>query len=56
MALEGVLILLGIIAFRFVMCGVVPFWLMPKLGVAVALPVIMCRARWCGKTSSLSAV
>jgi F-type H+-transporting ATPase subunit a len=36
-----VLILLGIIAVSVVMCGVVPFWLMPKLGVAVALPVIM---------------
>ncbi|MCZ2097636.1 MAG: FoF1 ATP synthase subunit a [Chloroflexota bacterium] len=35
------LILLGIIAVSVVMCGVVPFWLMPKLGVAVALPVIM---------------
>jgi len=39
--LKGVLILLGIIAVSVVMCGVVPFWLMPKLGVAVALPVIM---------------
>lgn len=39
--MKGVLILLGIIAVSVVMCGVVPFWLMPKLGVAVALPVIM---------------
>jgi len=39
--LKGVLILLGIIAVSIVMCGVIPFWLMPQLGVAVALPVIM---------------
>jgi len=39
--LKGVLILLGIIAVSVVMCGMIPFWLMPKLGVAVALPVIM---------------
>jgi len=39
--LKGVLILLGIIAVSAVMCGLVPFWLMPKLGIAVALPVIM---------------
>lgn len=39
--MKGVLILLGIIAVSVVMCGMIPFWLMPKLGVAVALPVIM---------------
>ena len=39
--MKGVLILLGIIAFSVVMCGIVPFVLMPGAGVAVALPVIM---------------
>lgn len=39
--MKGVLILLGIIAVSVVMCGVIPFWLMPELGIAVALPVIM---------------
>lgn len=39
--MKGVLILLGIIAVSVIMCGVIPFWLMPELGIAVALPVIM---------------
>lgn len=39
--MKGLLILLGIIAVTVIMCGVIPFWLMPELGVAVALPVIM---------------
>jgi len=39
--LKGVLLLLGIIAVSVIMCGVIPFWLMPELGIAVALPVIM---------------
>lgn len=39
--MKGVLILLGIIAVAVVFCGVVPFWLMPEAGIAVALPVIM---------------
>ncbi len=39
--MKGVLILLGIIAFSVVFCGVIPFVVMPGAGVAVALPAIM---------------
>lgn len=39
--MKGVLILLGIIAFSIVFCGIIPFVVMPGAGVAVALPVIM---------------
>ncbi len=39
--MKGVLILLGIIAFSVVACGIIPFMVMPGAGVAVALPVIM---------------
>jgi len=39
--LKGLLILLGIIAVSVLMCGVIPFVLMPNAGIAVALPVIM---------------
>ncbi len=39
--MKGVLILLGIIAVSVCDVRRGPFWLMPKLGVAVALPVIM---------------
>lgn len=39
--MKGLLILLGIIAVSVLMCGVIPFVLMPNAGIAVALPVIM---------------
>lgn len=38
--MKGVLILIGIFVVAGIMCGVVPFWLMPELGIGMALPVI----------------
>lgn len=38
--MKGVLILLGIIAVSIVFCGVLPFAVMPGLGIGVALPVV----------------